>query len=181
MIDEMVARYGRPEHARFDIPVGDKEYRFIRSTQKHERAHDVTCYIFKDDEVIVIAKHFYPPGMYRAPSGGLVPDESFEDGIAREVMEETGTTIGLEHFLLQTSVAFTNAGGVIDWTSFVFQARYLAGDFEFTDKREIREVRTARLGEFRRYGEIMRTLDLGGLHYRAALHETIEPLLRPPA
>ncbi len=182
--EEMVARaaaaYGQPESAAFSFPVGDKEYNFIRSTQRNGRRHDVTAYIFKGDEVIVIAKHFYPPGMYRAPSGGLQPGETLEAGLAREVMEETGTEIVLEKFLLRSSVQFTNREGVIDWMSLVFRARYLQGDFNFTDKREIREVRLARLLEFEQFGRIMRTLDLGGLHYRAALHERIAPLLVRP-
>lgn len=180
--EDMIARaadaYGRPETAAFSFPVDDREYRFIRSSQHDGRRHDVTAYIFKGDEVIVIAKHFYPPGMYRAPSGGLRPGESIEAGLAREVHEETGTDIILERFLLRTSVLFTNRSGVIDWMSLVFQARYRSGDFEFTDRREIREVRLAELDEFAQFGRIMRTMDLGGLHYRAALHERIAPLLR---
>ena len=178
MIDAMIKRYGRPEEASFEISVPEAEYRFIRSTQKHGRAHDVTVYAFKGDEVIVNAKHFYPPGMYRAPSGGIHPGEAIESGIAREMMEETGTQVLLERFLLIARVTFTNECGTIPWKSYVFQARYLAGDFQFTDKREIREVRTARLEEFIEFGKIMRTLDKGGLRYRAALHETVVPLLR---
>jgi 8-oxo-dGTP pyrophosphatase MutT (NUDIX family) len=174
----MITRYGQPEEASFEIPVPEEEFRFIRSTQRNGRRHDVTVYAFKADEVIVIAKHFYPPGMYRAPSGGIAPGESFEEGTAREMMEETGTQIMLERFLLQSHVTFTSPLGDIPWVSFVFQAQYLAGDFRFTDTREIREVRTARLEEFIEFGKIMRTLDKGGLHYRAALHETVAPLLR---
>jgi len=178
MIDRAAAAYGRPEQADFSFAVSDDEYRFIRSTQRDGRRHDVTAYIFKGDEVIVIAKHFYPPGMYRAPSGGLRPGESIEDGLAREVFEETGTVARIERFLLRTAVQFTNAAGVIDWTSLVFRAAYVSGDFAFTDKREIREVRLAKLGDFVDFGRIMRTTAIGGLHYRAALHERLEPLLR---
>ncbi len=177
MVDAMAARYGVPERATFLFPVKDDEFSFIRSTQKNERRHDVTLYIHKDDAIIVIAKHHYPPGMYRAPSGGLHPGESFECGIAREVMEETGTQIELERFLLESHVTFTNSIGTIPWTSFVFQARYVTGDFVFTDTREIREVRTAKLTEFAAYAQIMRSMEVGGLHYRAALHERVEPLL----
>lgn len=177
MVDAMAARYGVPERATFSFPVKDDEFSFIRSTQKNERRHDVTLYIHRDDEIIVIAKHHYPPGMYRAPSGGLHPGESFECGIAREVMEETGTQIELERFLLESHVTFTRGADEIPWTSYVFQARYQAGDFEFTDRREIREVRTAKLAEFAAFARIMRTLEVGGLHYRAALHERVEPLL----
>ncbi len=178
MIDRAAAAYGKPDRAEFEFPVSDDEYRFIRSTQRDGRRHDVTAYIFKGDEVIVIAKHFYPPGMYRAPSGGLRPGESIEDGFAREVFEETGTVARIERFLLRTAVRFTNRHGVIDWTSLVFRAAYVSGNFEFTDRREIREVRLAKLDEFVEFGRIMRTMAIGGLHYRAALHERLEPLLR---
>ncbi|RKX25061.1 MAG: hypothetical protein DRP47_10425 [Candidatus Zixiibacteriota bacterium] len=178
MIDEMAARYGIPKAAGFVFPVSDKEYKRIRSSQKHGRKHDVTMYIFKDDQVIVIATPFYPPGMYRAPSGGLRPEESFKDGIARETFEETGCRIALEKFLLRTEVLFENAFGTIEWNSFVFQARYVGGDFEFTDHREIREVRLAHLEEFSGFAKIMRSMDIGSLHYRASLHEAIEPLLK---
>ncbi len=178
MVEEMISRYGKPEEVSFEFATPDEEFRFIKSTQKYERAHDATVYAIKDGEIIVIAKHFYPPGLYRAPSGGLQPDESFHDGIAREITEETGTSIEIEHFLLQSQVTFTNDLGTIPWTSYVFQARYISGDFDFTDVREIREVRTARLEEFMTFGTIMRKSDRGGLHYRAALHEAVEPLLR---
>ena len=177
MINEMADRYGDPKRAEFSFPVSGHEYAFIRSTQKYQREHDATVYIIKDGEVVVIAKHHYPPGMYRAPSGGLHPGESFEEGIAREVLEETGTEITLERFLLVSNVTFTNSSGEIPWRSFVFQARYAKGEFQFTDTREIREVRLARLSEFDTFGRIMRSLDVGGLHYRAALHEAVAPLL----
>ena len=126
----------------------------------------------------------YPPGLYRAPSGGLHPGESYLDGINRELAEEIGCTVELERFLLRTAVSFVrmNDGaatddGVIEWRSLVFSARYVEGDFRFTDHREIREVRLARLDEFEEFSRIMRATDIGGLHYRAALHDTVKRLL----
>ncbi len=185
-ISEMAGLYGQPRRARFEFEVGsDREWQTIAGSQKHGRKHDVTVYAFKGDRVIVIAKPFYPPGLYRAPSGGLKPGEDFHDGTYREAWEETGCRIKLERFLLRTDVAFVrtdngsaNAGERIDWNSFVFQARYESGDFEFTDHREIREVRLATLDEFEDYSKIMRDSDIGGLHYRAALHDAVKGLLR---
>lgn len=177
MIDQMAARYGQPDFVRFTFPVADREFAFIRSTQKFQREHDATLYIIKDGQIVVTAKHHYPPGLYRAPSGGLHPGESFEDGIAREMMEETGTEIELERFVLFSNVTFINQSGKIPWRSYVFQARYVRGDFNFTDTWEIREVRLASLDEFETFGRIMRASDIGGLHYRAALHEAVAPLL----
>jgi 8-oxo-dGTP pyrophosphatase MutT (NUDIX family) len=177
MIARMAARYGRPNvrEFRFDVPLHEVER--IKSTQKNGRNHDVTLYIRKDNQVVVIAKHFYPPGMYRAPSGGLHPGEDFESGIAREVREETGCSITLNRFLLQTAVTFSNERGSVFWRSFVFLADYRSGDFKYTDTHEIREVRLADWAEFESFGRIMRSLDIGGLHYRAALHEAVDELL----
>jgi len=140
----MVDRYGQPAFMKYRFPVEEKEYQRILGSQKNGRMHDVTVYTVKEGHIVVIAKHFYPPGMYRAPSGGCESD------------------VG---------------ENVIDWNSYVFQADYLKGDFNFTDKREIREVRLARLEEFENFSRIMRESDIGGLHYRAALHDTIKGLL----
>jgi 8-oxo-dGTP pyrophosphatase MutT (NUDIX family) len=190
MIGRMALLYGNPQHKEFSVRVSGKEFDFIKSTQTYGRNHDVTLYITKDNKVIVNAKHFYPPGLYRAPSGGLKPGEDFVEGIQREVTEETGCEIELDRFLLRTSVSFRKdaSGGdagsktitdrdTIRWRSFVFLARYIRGDFSFTDRREIREVRLAEWSEFEQFAAIMRQSDKGGLHYRAALHEAITQLL----
>ena len=177
MLEAIVNQFGTPRHVSFEFTVTENEFRRIQSSQKHGRKHDITMYIFKDNKVIVIAKPFYPPGLYRAPSGGLRPGESFIEGALREAREETGCSIKLERFLLQSDVHFKSEVGVIAWTSFVMQAVYQSGDFQFTDHEEIREVRLAELHEFETFGKIMRTTDIGGLHYRAALHEAVAPLL----
>ncbi len=95
----------------------------------------------------------------------------------REAYEETGCSIVLERFLLETDVTFEGEHGTIEWNSYVFQARYLSGDFQFTDHEEIREVRLASLKDFQTFSAIMRQTDVAGLHYRAALHEAVEKLL----
>ncbi len=178
MISDIIAQYGQPELKRFEISVSEKEYQRIRSSQKNGRNHDVTLYIFKDDKLIVIAKPFYPPGLFRAPSGGLNPGEEFIVGAYREAHEETGCEIELEKFLLQTEVYFKTKDKSLKWRSFVFLAKYLSGNFEFTDTREIKEVRLANLTEFKQFSKIMRESQIGGLHYRAALHDTVKELLK---
>lgn len=178
MIAGMESRYGIPDERTFGIAVTPAEFKRIRDSQIDGRNHDVTLYIRKDDQVVVIAKHIYPPELYRAPSGGLKPGESFEDGIAREVSEETGCRITITDYVLRTSVAFTLGSDMIFWRSFVFMADFLDGDFRFTDHEEIREVRLAHWSEFSRFGAIMRQTAMGGLHYRASMHEELEGILR---
>ncbi len=188
MISKMENLYGVPARKTFTISTPIKEFDFIRSTQTHGRNHDITVYMVKEDKVAVIAKHFYPSDLYRAPSGGLKPGEDFVTGTGREMTEEIGCRIELERFLLRTAVDFVREGAaeppdeadIIHWRSFVFLARYLSGDFEFTDKREIRGVHLADWGEFDHFCKVMRTTEIGGFQYRAALHETVAALIKDP-
>lgn len=180
-IAELQDQFGTPAREKFLLPVAIDEYERIKTSQKGERSHDVTLYIVKDGRIVVIAKPFYPSGMYRAPSGGVEPGEDFVAGAKREALEETGCEIELERFLLISEVDFElvpRDGRKIEWTSYVFQARYAGGDFDFTDKREIKEVKLAQLSEFERFSEIMRGMPIGGLHYRAALHDSVKKLLQ---
>ncbi|MEW5795065.1 MAG: NUDIX hydrolase [Candidatus Zixiibacteriota bacterium] len=176
----MTAKYGRPHHRGYRFETTRRELERIRASQVDGRNHDVTLYIRKGEQIVVIAKHIYPPGLYRAPSGGLKPGESFESGIHREVAEETGCRISIDKFLLQTAVRFHHVDDSVPWRSFVFLADYLDGDFEYTDRHEIREVRLAGWAEFVSFGRIMRATETGGLHYRAALHETVAALVQGP-
>jgi len=176
-IEALAKDYGEPREATFRVDTGPEEYDMIRASQKHGRKHDFTLYILKESRLVVIAKHFYPVGLYRAPSGGVHPRESVRDGINREVLEETGCTVAIQRFLLRSSVSFVCGDRIIDWVSFVLQAKYTSGDFNFTDHREIREVRLAAIAEFDKYSEIMRTSSVAGLHYRADLHDAVKDLL----
>lgn len=180
MIGQMAALYGIPQRVGFTFSIDAVEYQRIKSTQKNGRKHDFTLYIIKGDRIVVIAKHSYPPGLYRAPSGGLRPGEDVHDGIRRETIEETGCEIELQSFLLHSAASFASDLGTIKWNSYVFQARYLRGDFKFTDRREIREVRLASLDEFEAFSAIMRQSKIGGLHYRAALHDAVQESLSFP-
>ncbi|MCK4632091.1 MAG: NUDIX hydrolase [candidate division Zixibacteria bacterium] len=182
MVTGMIDRFGKPQRESFRFAVTGEEFDRIKGSQKHGRSHDATFYVIHKGQIVVIAKHFYPPGLYRAPSGGLQPDEPFEDGIKREAMEETGCEIAVDKYLLRTDATFvcTRDNETVEnkWYSHVFQARYVSGDFNFTDKHEIREVRLATLDDFETFSAMMRESNVGGFHYRAALHDTIKGLLK---
>ncbi len=227
MIRQMEERFGVPVSRTYRIATTAHELARIASSQKHGRNHDVTLYVQKDDKWIVIAKHPYPAGLFRSPSGGLDPGEDFIDGINRESAEELGCTVALERFLLKTDVEFflekempladippqrmgllygtpmtadrkslknritvyrapdekpdgKQIPELIRWRSWVFLARYVDGDFRYTDHHEIREVRLVNWDQFAEYGTIMKTAGGGGLYYRALLHETVAELLGKP-
>lgn len=177
-IQEAADRYGYPPVIRMVAPVDIREFEFIRSTQHFGRAHDVTMFIFKNHHLVVIAKHHYPPGLYRPPSGAVRPGESLIDGALREAYEETGCKIELTRFILQVNAVFTDGFREIPWRSHVFTARYLCGDLMPIDTHEIREVSLATVEDFARFKEIIRTdISSGGLNYRARLHDEVLRLL----
>ena len=127
-IRNLSEKFGQPKEVAFEIEISEDEFDFIKSTQKKGREHDVTLYIIKDKKIIVVAKHFYPKGLYRAPSGGINPGEDFETGAKREALEETGCEIAFEKFLIKTHVQFKqiNSDKILNWYSYVFQAKYPA-------------------------------------------------------
>jgi 8-oxo-dGTP pyrophosphatase MutT (NUDIX family) len=177
MIQQVSDRYGHPPMISMEAPVSFEEFNFIRSTQSYGRCHDVTFYIFKGCRVIVNAKHHYPPGLYRAPSGGLKPGEEFIEGVNREIYEETGVTAELSKYILQVNVSFSCGKKVIPWKTHVLTGRYLSGKIGPIDIGEIREAKLADLSAFDIYKKIIDGMESGGLHYRARLHDEVMKVL----
>lgn len=182
-ITEWEEKYGRPAHRTFDQTVTPEEYAIIAGSQKEGRSHDITLYIEHEGKIAVIAKPFYPPDLFRAPSGGLNPGESLEDGAQREAREETGLDISLTLYLLRTNIRFHEGDNTIDWQSHVFAAEAVSADLAPTDTKEIREARWATTDEFAGFCALKRESGNGGLNYRAILHEQVaklHPIFSPP-
>jgi 8-oxo-dGTP pyrophosphatase MutT (NUDIX family) len=178
IIREIEKRYGRPKEEHFSYEMTPREFDMVRSSQKHGRAHDVTLFIIEQNRIVVIKKPMYPPGAYRAPSGGIEPGESFEDGTIREAYEETGLTVALDNYILRALVRFTCGERLIDWTSHVFTASPVAGDLVPVDTREIVEARYATADEL--MGSVRDALIASGstgLRYRAELNDEVLRLL----
>ncbi|MBC7340095.1 MAG: NUDIX hydrolase [Firmicutes bacterium] len=100
----------------------------VLASRRDGRAHDVTCFIVDDrGRVAVIRKHFHPPGVWRAPSGGVHAGEDPEEGIRREMREETGLDVRLARYLLRIDATFVSGEGdgrrEQAWVSHVFAAR----------------------------------------------------------
>lgn len=163
--------YGQPEVINSRFEMNPDEFEGLKASQKHGRKHDVTLFIRKDKQFIVIAKHFYPDGLYRAPSGGINPGEDFVEGAMREALEETGCRIELIRYILRSEVIFYCKTETVAWTSYVFLADFLSGDLIQQDTKEIREVSLADTATFELYKKMMLASDIGGFHYRALLQD----------
>jgi 8-oxo-dGTP pyrophosphatase MutT (NUDIX family) len=180
IIRELEKKYGTPEELSFAYEMTQPEFELVRASQKHGRAHDVTLFIFDHsdpgggDHVVVIRKPMYPPGAYRAPSGGIDPGESFERGALREAHEETGLIVSLEEYILRARVCFSNGGRSIDWTSHVFTSLSSGGKLEPIDTHEIAEARFVTFAEM--MGSIRNALLASGstgLRYRSELADAV--------
>jgi 8-oxo-dGTP pyrophosphatase MutT (NUDIX family) len=180
IIREVEQKFGVAEEISLTYEMTEREFDMVRRSQKNQRAHDVTMFILRADYVVVIKKPMYPPGAYRAPSGGINPSEPFEEGALREAYEETGLTVALDRYLLRVRVDFTCEGRLIQWTSHVFTASILDGLLQPVDTHEIVEARFASFAELR--GSIRKAmLDSGstGLRYRAELNDLVLTKIAP--
>jgi len=186
MIEAMEERYGMPRHLSMNIEIKPPEMNMLQGSKKHDRNHDVTIFIFKDysyREFAGIAKHMFPNGAYRAPSGAANPGEDLQAGALREAKEETGLDIELDRFILHIHVRFSCGPVVENWRSMIFTAIWSGGELGHLDEDEIRETKWITLEELQ--GPIRRMLldtEMGLFEYRVALHdasvEEIEKLRR---
>jgi ADP-ribose pyrophosphatase YjhB (NUDIX family) len=174
IIQDIELRYGTPLEIARSYEMKPREFEMVRGSQKNGRAHDVTLFIIRRNEIVVIKKPMYPPGAYRPPSGGITPGESFEQGSLREAYEETGLRVTMDSYLLRARIAFTCLDDTIDWTTHVFSATPIGGILQPIDTHEIVEARYASVEELR--GNIRRALvESGstGLRYRAELCDIV--------
>ena len=174
-VQEMVERFGAPREMEISLELTPAEFSMLCGSRKRERSHDITLFIFREDggeEFAVIAKPFFPPGVWRAPSGAAHPGESLEEGALREAREETGLEVQLERFILLVRARFTCGPEFEDWTSYVFTARMTGGELQQQDTEEISEVRWLSLEEL--LGEVREKLRMTGMplfQYRLRLHD----------
>jgi len=176
MISRWESDYGTPATWSHYQTITHRDYGVITGSQKNGRCHDITFYIEGDHQIAVIAKPVYPPELFRAPSGGLNPGERLETGALREAFEETGLHIELTEYILRTDVMFECDLGQIPWHSHIFRATTKDRMIAPIDHHEISDARWARPSEFAKFGAIMRQTNLGGLKYRAAMHEQLAKL-----
>jgi ADP-ribose pyrophosphatase YjhB (NUDIX family) len=85
----------------------------------------------EDGRVLVIRRD--DNGHWEAPGGVLELDESFEDGVRREVLEETGLVVEVERL---TGVYKNLTHGIV---ALVYRCRPASGEPHVTD--EAREIR----------------------------------------
>ncbi len=134
-------RYGIPQQMHLKLEISLEEFEMVRRSQRDDRSHYITFFIVHDEKRVLIKKHFFPDGAYRAPSGGLERGETLETGAAREAYEETGLVIKLRKYLLTIQAHFVHSEESIDWVTDVFWVDALSDTVRAHDTDEIADVR----------------------------------------
>ncbi|OTA41830.1 MAG: hypothetical protein A6D92_03520 [Symbiobacterium thermophilum] len=183
MTGEVLARaeaeLGRPVVLTWRYPIlPDEMAMVVASTRGQQRLHDVTLFIFDPaGRLALIRKHHYPPGIWRAPGGGVKPGEEFAAGAAREGWEETGLAVRVTRYLLRVHVTFTCGGQEQPWTTHVVLAEG-EGDPATRDPREIGGVKWGSMEELcGPIADAMLATGRGLFAYRVALHRQVAQLL----
>ena len=178
IVQELVFTFGEPAVERWDVPMTGAELDAVEHHLTLGRAHDVTLVIQDGNRIAVIRKRGYPEGAYRFPSGGIHPEESFVDGAVREALEETGLSVRLEDYLLQVHVTFVSEERRAKWTTHVMLARPFEGSLAPRDRAEIVGARWIDWVELtEKVNPLLRNSGLGGLAYRARLHDRARAIL----
>lgn len=102
----------------------------MAATPKHSVS--VAGIVVRDDDRVLVIKRD-DNGHWEAPGGVLELDESFEDGVRREVLEETGLAVTVERL---TGVYKNLTHGIV---ALVYRCRPAGGDPHVT--KEAREIR----------------------------------------
>jgi 8-oxo-dGTP pyrophosphatase MutT (NUDIX family) len=172
VLAEAEALLGAPRELRMRYPITADESRMVRASQKHGRAHDVTTIIQAADVLALIAKHNYPPGVYRVPGGGLEPGEALVDGAMREALEETGLPYTPRRYLLRVFATFETEDEPIAWTTHIVWG---TAPRQPPRPHDLREIREARWGSWQELLEpIAQAMLATGrplFAYRVALHQ----------
>ena len=178
IVQELVFTFGEPEVDRWDVPMTEAELDAVERHRSLGRAHDVSLVIQDGDQIAVIRKSGYPEGAYRLPSGGIHPEESFLDGAVREALEETGLSVRVLDYLLQVHATFSCGPRQAKWTTHVMLARRLEGALAPRDTAEIEGARWIGWQELTgKVNPLLRESGLGGLAYRARLHDRVGAIL----
>ncbi|BAX96080.1 NUDIX hydrolase [Mycobacteroides stephanolepidis] len=108
----------------------------MAGTPKHSVS--VAGIVFDDDDRVLVIRRD-DNGHWEAPGGVLELGESFEDGVRREVLEETGLEVSVERL---TGVYKNLTHGIV---ALVYRCRPVRGDTHPT--AEAREVRWMTRGQ----------------------------------
>ncbi|WAJ44606.1 NUDIX hydrolase [Mycobacterium sp. Aquia_216] len=142
----------------------------MASTPKHSVS--VAGIVVRDDDRVLVIRRD-DTGDWEAPGGVLELGESFEDGVRREVFEETGLTVTVERL---TGVYKNLTHGIV---ALVYRCRPAAGNTQPTaEAREVRWMTRDEVGSTMHPAFAVRVLDAFEQQARSRAHDGVNLLPR---
>jgi ADP-ribose pyrophosphatase YjhB (NUDIX family) len=185
-LEALVRRFGEPRSQDHTIEVSHKTYdhwmRKVYTGSVSCRGEVIMVIVRHNGKVLLHTKDFYPPGVYRLPSGRVLWKEKVEEALHHEVEEETGLDVRVERFLGLIEYQFCCQSRSIPFVSYVFQLQELGGELSCRDHQEgIIGFREATIGELSSVAEQLEHLvpqwqDWG--NFRAIAHRFVKEMLR---
>lgn len=165
--------------------------RFAQSDDGLSRANEV-CMIFRRPwgDVLTFRKTFYPPGVYRLPTGGINVGEDIVDALRREVREETGLSADPHRLLATVGYCVNGFSDRHCCYTFAFLLDEVTGTPAAVDASEqVEEFRWVGVGELPRIAEMLERLrdeyspDLESTwrdwgRFRAVIHRVVWDVMR---
>jgi 8-oxo-dGTP pyrophosphatase MutT (NUDIX family) len=181
-IEELAEKYGHPECRCYSLEVSKKNFENWGRALVNKRRGEVVFVAQQPAGLILHSKDFYPPGIYRLPSGGVRWGESVLSALHREAWEEMGLKLEVERFLGLLEYKLCCQWETVPFVSYVFLVRGSKGKPVPNDKEEhilsFRQVSVAELpavaaslrsleGDWRDWGE-----------FRAIVHDFVVEMMR---
>lgn len=136
-IAELGLAYGPFPRWHHRLAVGAEHVTFWGEKVLRDRRGEVVLAVQRaTGELLLHTKTFYPPGVYRLPSGGVSWGEPVVEALRREVHEETGLVGWTERLLGMASYRFESAGSSAPFVSYLFLLRGFEGRPAVQDKNE---------------------------------------------
>ncbi len=167
-----------------DLTVGPDSDAFWHPMQVKNRRGEVVLVLQPaPGQVLVHTKTFYPPGVYRLPTGGILPGEAVLDALRREAAEEIGLSVEPERFLGLVEYRFHREAEEAFFASWAFLLRpvgRVAPHSQDTGE-QIAEFRAVPVEDLPRIAAQLRALpspwaDWG--RFRAVVHDLVARELR---
>lgn len=152
---ELLAEYGPGQRCQVILEVSADTFEdwWEKMVVKANRRGEVVLAIRRPDgQILLHTKRFYPEGVFRLPSGGVLPGEKVLAGLRRESKEETGLDVDVDRFVGTVEYEFCHGQRKIPFVSYVFIVQADDGlpavqdpqeqitGFRYVTPSEIREV-----------------------------------------
>ena len=119
-IEELARRYGPIQRGSYSVKMDREQFEYWRDKLTTKCRGEVVLVVEYPNGVVLHTKDFYPPGIYRLPSGGVKWDESVLHALHREAHEEMGLQIKIKRCLGILEYEFCCGETKLPFVSYVF-------------------------------------------------------------